>query len=175
MKKIIVILVLFLVGGYTIFMYVMDSNNDPFSEGENIGLEVGNYAPDFELETLDGGEARLSDFKGQKVIVNFWATWCPPCRAEMPDFEDAYVEDDVEILAVNLTESESNEGRAQDFIDELELTFPILMDRKSDISEMFNVMTYPTTYIVDSEGMIRFRAYGAINLDIIERELAMID
>lgn len=175
MKKLIVILVLFLVGGFTIFTYVMDMNNDPFTEGENIGLEVGNHAPDFELETLDGGEAKLSDFKGQKVIVNFWATWCPPCRAEMPDFEDAYVEDDLEILAVNLTESEANEGRVQDFIDELELTFPILMDRKSDISEMFNVMTYPTTYIVDSEGMIQFRAYGAINSDIIERELAMID
>lgn len=175
MKKILVIFVLFLIGGFTIYQNLSDSNKLSFEEGENIGLEVGNFAPDFELETLDGDVVSLSDFKGQKIILNFWATWCPPCRAEMPDFEEAYVDDNLEILAVNLTESESNESRVHSFIDELGLTFPILMDRASNVSDMYEVRTYPTTYIIDSEGMIQFRALGAINADIIRRELSTID
>src|SRR5690625_1953509 len=74
------------------------------TDGENttdaeFGLERGNLAPDFELETLDGETAKLSDFRGKPVLLNFWATWCPPCRAEMPDMQKFYEDKDVVILA----------------------------------------------------------------------------
>lgn len=179
MKKILLILLVAGMVGWAVYEYAGGSSGetdiDEQSESEDVGLSEGQTAPDFLLNTLEGEEARLSDYRGQPVIINFWATWCPPCRAEMPDFQELYESEDVEILAVNLTESEQSEEGVQDFIDELGLTFPVPMDEDTIVSQMYEVQAYPTSYMVDSEGKIQFVARGAINYDIMQSELSKMN
>ncbi|KAB8128990.1 TlpA family protein disulfide reductase [Gracilibacillus oryzae] len=140
------------------------------SPASEVGLEVGNIAPDFELQTLSGETAKLSDFRGKKVMINFWATWCPPCRAEMPDMEKFYQEKDIVILAVNLTESENNLQQVEDFVKEYNLTFPILLDDKLEVATGYMIRPIPTSFMIDSNGIIAFRAYGALNYDLMIQE-----
>ncbi|PIC63693.1 thiol-disulfide oxidoreductase [Sporosarcina sp. P13] len=133
------------------------------SSSEKPGLSQGDLAPDFELTTLDGKTAKLSDYRGKMVLLNFWASWCPPCRSEMPHMETYYKEhselENVEILAVNMTKTEKNkEQSAKDFVEEYQLTFPILLDKKSDVMKMYQVKVYPTTYIINEEGVITDKA-----------------
>lgn len=179
MKKIILIVLVIGMVSWAVYEYFSSSSDGlgivEHEESEDVGLSQGQTAPDFLLTTLEGEEARLSDFRGQPVIINFWATWCPPCRAEMPDFQQLYESEDVEILAVNLTESERSSEVVQDFINELELTFPVPMDEDSVVNEHYQVQVYPTSYMIDSEGKVQFIARGAINYDIMQRELAKID
>ncbi|MHA6252736.1 peroxiredoxin family protein [Oceanobacillus sp. CAU 1775] len=154
------------------------SPKDKIGELENgtsemvIGIEEGNLAPDFSLQTLQGESAKLSDFRGQNVMVNFWATWCPPCRAEMPHMQSYYAkhkEDDFTILAVNMTTTESKQERIGQFIDELDITFPILLDLENEAASNYQVMVYPTSYFIDKNGVIKFKVPGAINEEIIEK------
>ena len=147
-----------------------DSNEIEDTEEVEVGLYVGQQAPDFELQTLSGETVRLSDFRGKRVMVNFWATWCPPCRAEMPDMEKFYNAKDVEILAVNLTDTETSIGAIENFVDEFELTFPILLDSNLDVSFLYKIQPIPTTFMVDSSGIIRFHAFSALNYDLMVRE-----
>ncbi|MFD1031616.1 TlpA family protein disulfide reductase [Metaplanococcus flavidus] len=151
-----------------------NSSDNPQSadsgEAVETGLAVGETAPDFTLQTLDGEEASLSDFRGKPVFVNFWATWCPPCRAEMPDMEKLYGNMDIEVLAVNLTDTEKSEGDVASFVEETALTFPILMDTEGELSSAYNVKAYPTSYLIDGDGMISFIAYGAMNYNQMVQE-----
>lgn len=183
MKKIILIVLVIGMVGWAVYEYIDSSEETAVTqedktenaEMENVGLSDGQTAPDFKLETLEGKEVSLSDYRGQRVIVNFWATWCPPCRAEMPDFQKLYEEEDIEILAVNLTESEQNQAAITDFTKELGLTFPIPMDYKSVVSQMYEVQAYPTSYMIDSEGKIHFSARGAMNYDLMQKELSKMN
>ncbi|HLR02805.1 MAG TPA: TlpA disulfide reductase family protein [Virgibacillus sp.] len=150
-------------------------SNDDVETSEEVGLSKGNMAPDFELETIDGESVKLSDYRGQKVIVNFWATWCPPCRAEIPDLQKVYDNTDVEILAVNLTDTESDEGKVKPFVDDFEMTFPVLMDQESDVATTYEVAAYPTSYMIDSDGHIQFVAMGAMNYEIMMENLEKFD
>lgn len=135
-----------------------------------IGLEVGNKAPDFQLDTLSGDSVKLSDFRGHRVMINFWATWCPPCRAEMPDMEKFHQDKEIVILAVNLTDTESSIKDVNKFADEYQLTFPILMDSNLDVSTLYHIHPIPTTYMIDSNGLISFKAFGAMNYDMMVQE-----
>ena len=144
-------------------------------ESDEIGLERGKIAPDFEVTTLDGEQAKLSDFRGGRVMLNFWATWCPPCRAEMPDMQKVYDEAAVTILAVNMTGTESGEDVVVEFVDDFELTFPILMDETSDIMNTYEIQAYPTTYMIDSNGRIQFVALGAMNHEQMLQFLSDMD
>ncbi|MGG1959629.1 TlpA disulfide reductase family protein [Bacillus pumilus] len=136
-----------------------------------IGLEKGDQAPDFELKTLDGQTASLSDYQGKKVLVNFWATWCKPCRTEMPDLDAIRSEyDQVEVLAVNLTTTEKSVDHVAAFADELKLSFPILLDQKG-IQARYQVLSYPTTYILDEKGRIMSVKHQMLTKKEIEQEL----
>lgn len=138
---------------------------------DTIGITRGQIAPDFELQTLDGETVRLSDYRGERVFINFWATWCPPCRAEMPDMQKIHEDGEGKVLAVNLTHTEKSPDDAGEFAEELGLSFPILLDSKGALSEQFNVVAYPTSYMIDSDGRIQFVAMGAMNYDMMRREL----
>ncbi|ARI75777.1 redoxin domain-containing protein [Halobacillus mangrovi] len=131
------------------------------------GLKKGQNAPDFTLTRLNGETAKLSDYRGQKVLINFWATWCPPCRAEMPDMEKLYNETDIEILAVNLTGTESARGDVNNFVQELELTFPILLDHEAEVMGKYQVGPVPTSIFVDEDGKVQSFVLGAMNYDMM--------
>ncbi|CAN7204903.1 redoxin domain-containing protein [Rossellomorea sp. LjRoot5] len=135
------------------------------------GLTKGDRAPDFTLTTLEGEEVKLSDYKGKKVILNFWATWCPPCKAEMPHMEQYYEKnakkEKVEILAVNLTSQDEGEKAVQEFVDGYELTFPILMDEKGDVGDEYRAFTIPTTYMIDTNGLIQHKIVGPMNEEMM--------
>src|SRR5699024_461293 len=132
--------------------------------------------PDFELETLEEDTVvRLSDLQGERVIVNFWATWCAPCREAIPDFQTLYDSEDVEILAVNMTESEKSEDDVIEFVDEFAMTFPVLLDVDSEVSETYQVQAYPTTYMIDSIGHIQYIAMGPMDYDLMAEQLEKME
>lgn len=153
------------------------SNQQQTTEESEIGIKKGNKAPDFELLNLNGEPVKLSDFTDKKVILNYWATWCPPCRAEMPHMEKFYKdnEKDVVVLAVNLTNTEQNRDNVSDFVKDFGLTFPIVMDEEGDVSSTYQVIAYPTSYIIDSQGIIQEVFQGAINYDIMEKAISKIN
>lgn len=119
------------------------------------GLQVGQRAPDFSAETPDGQTVSLSDYRGQTVLLNFWATWCGPCRNEMPDFQTLYeTRDNFVVLAVNNLEDKNTVGS---FVEELGLTFPVALDESGTINSRLygdRVQGYPTSFLIDANGVI---------------------
>src|SRR5699024_9474933 len=104
------------------------------------------------------------------------ATWCPPCRAEIPDLLKLYENKDVEILAVDLTNTENSVEDVVEFTKDFEMnTFPVLMDVNADVAVEYQVQAYPTTYMVDSHRRLRFSAMGAMNYDFMVQELEKME
>ena len=115
---------------------------------------VGAPAPDFELTDLDGNAVRLSDYRGKTVLVNFWATWCGPCKAEMPLLQDRYTtlrDSGLVILAVNIGE---DEALIRPYVEDLGLDFAIVLDPELAVNDEYRVLGYPTTITVDREGNV---------------------
>lgn len=131
-----------------------------FNQKDNaVSLETGQPAPDFTLTTLDGKQVSLSDYKGQVVMVNVWASWCEPCREEMPSIQQAYEtyqDQGLVVLGVNL---EEKRVPIQGFADTYGLTFPILLDETGNVGrDLYQVKPIPTTFFVDREGVLRHQA-----------------
>lgn len=117
----------------------------------------GFMAPDFELSTADGEVIRLSELRGKAVIINFWASWCPPCRAEMPAIEavhQSHNDSGLVILGVNAT-NQDNMTQVNEFVINMDLTFQILFDTAGVAQELYSVSALPSTFFIDREGMIR--------------------
>ena len=131
------------------------------------GLEKGKSAPDFEVTSLTGETVKLSDYKGKKVILNFWASWCPPCKAEMPHmqnfYEDYAEEENVEILAVNLTTEDHGLDKVEQFVADYGLTFPIPLDEDGKLLDIYQTITIPTTYMLDTNGVIQNKIVGPMD------------
>lgn len=154
-------------------------------EERTVGLNKGDIPPDFTLTNLDGEEVTLSELRGKKVVLNFWATWCPPCKAEMPHMQNYYdqyaKEDNVEILAVNLTSAERDVtadakiDTVMTFRDGFELTFPILLDPENAAGSEYQVITIPTTYFIDSTGTIQQAIEGPMNLEMLKNTVDALD
>lgn len=122
----------------------------------------GFSAPGFTLDLLEGGQVTLSDLRGKVVLVNFWATWCPPCRAEMPAIEKIYQSFKplgLEVLAINVTNQDS-ETAADVFARDLDLTFPIPLDRNGETAARYALRGLPSSYFIDREGVIRSVVVG---------------
>ncbi|HBU82570.1 MAG TPA: TlpA family protein disulfide reductase [Paenibacillus sp.] len=142
-----------------------------------VGINQGNIAPDFELNTPDGEKLKLSDFRGQKVIVNMWATWCPPCRVEMPDmqkFYEKYKDEKATIIAVNMTSSEKSLDSIPNFLKEYGITFPVVLDEQNKVGEIYQVYALPTSIIIDSQGIIQQKVSGPMNYEMMEKFVSEI-
>ncbi|PFK32180.1 thiol:disulfide interchange protein [Bacillus cereus] len=189
-RKLTIVVVLLCLASYAVYEHQIGKNEKQVSEepvkseatmkeiiAKN-GIEVGKNAPDFELSKLDGTKVRLSDLKGKKVILNFWATWCGPCKQEMPDMEAFYKKHktDVEILAVNYTASEGANGeeKVKKFAEEKGITFPILLDKDITVTTTYKVITIPTSYFVDTKGVIRDKFIGPMTQKEMEKRIAKI-
>lgn len=142
-------------------------------------LTVGKEAPDFRLPDLNDKEVRLSDFRGKVVFLNFWATWCKPCREEMPSMEVLYKnfeKDGLVILAVSIDRVTTKKD-IPPFVKGLNLTFPVLVDSWGQTDKKYKLMGVPETYVIDQQGILREKVIGPrdwtvlANLETITRLL----
>lgn len=139
-----------------------ESTTKVVAEGAATGGKVGAVAPDFDLERIDGGRLRLADLRGKVVIVDFWDTWCPPCRAAMPHLQQLSVEHADDLVVVGVAIGRNGKQAVADFVKAQGLTFPVvLIDEKFATAEAFDgVSSLPTTFLIDAEGVVRERWVG---------------
>lgn len=124
------------------------------------GAAVGDRAPDFQLQDLEGNEVSLSSLRGSPILLNFWATWCPPCRLEMPFIQEVYQEwtdKGLVILAIDMGESAAT---VRDFMQNNNYTIPVLLDTRRVVSQKYNVTAIPTTFFIDRNGVIQDKLIG---------------
>jgi thiol-disulfide isomerase/thioredoxin len=141
------------------------------SSGENSGdlfdtMLIGEIAPNFTLPTLNGSEVRLSDLRGQAIWINFWASWCEPCRIEMPLLVaafDSYRDDGLVILGLNITEQDTLDA-VNSFVDEFDVSYPIVLDEQGHIStDSYNLIGLPMSVFIDRAGVIKRVVVGAVS------------
>lgn len=139
-----------------IWIFISADRSGASTNGLIPAPQKGFLAPDFTLETLNGGQATLSELRGQVVIVNVWASWCGPCRMEMPAFKDVYAEykeRGLVILAVNST-SQDTRSAVEEFVAEYQLPFPILLDTEGTAARLYRVSALPSTFFIGRDGVI---------------------
>ena len=138
------------------------------------GISIGKLAYDFELKDMAGNAVKLSDYRGKKVFLNFWASWCPPCKAEMPHLQ-AFSEEqgDVVVLGVTVTTSESHPDTAALFLEDNAISFLNLYGTE-EVFNQYQVQSLPTSYLIGSDGKIYERIIGAVTKDILEAKFSMI-
>jgi len=132
---------------------------------------------DFTMENMAGEEITLYSLVGKPLVLNFWASWCGPCKMEMPDFEEKYLElgSELNFLMVNMTDgSRETVSIASNFIDEQGYTFPVYYDTQSSAAITYSVYSLPTTYFIDADGYIIAQASGAIDAETLQKGIDMI-
>lgn len=133
-------------------------------------------APDFTVFDKDGGEVKLSDMEGKPTILNFWASWCGPCKIEMPHFQEVFNEmgEEINFFMVNATGGRETEKKAKDFISENEYTMPFYFDKNLDAIRAYNINAFPTTYFIDKDQNLVAVAQGTIDKDTLLKGIDMI-
>lgn len=134
-------------------------------------------APDFTAVDADGTEVKLSDYVGKPIVLNFWASWCSPCKSEMPEFNAAWeeLEGEVQFLMVNMTDgARETVESAREYVEGEGFTFPVLFDTKSEAAIAYSAYSLPTTYFIDAEGYVTARAVGAIDGETLQKGLDLI-
>lgn len=135
--------------------------------------KAGDKAPEFKLAGLDGQVHKLSDYKGKTVVLNFWGTFCKPCKEEMPDLEKQYQEwatSDVVVLGANVMGESAVTVRS--YAEQVRVTFPILLDPQDETRKKYGVSDFPTTFFIDKEGKVRKIKVGQMNEAFIRSTLA---
>jgi peroxiredoxin len=137
-------------------------------------VKVGRDAPNFSLEQLNGASITLSDLRGKGVVLNFWGTWCGPCKQEMPALQkqyEAYKDKGLVVVGVNIGESPIT---VEPFVKQFGVTFPILLDRESQITKLYRIGPIPTTFFIDPDGEVKEIFVGQLNEDMIAQKVAKI-
>ncbi len=177
-KKTVLILLLLafvvLLGGSSVLYSRLGQSAAP---GQMAAQENYALAPDFTVYDADGNAVSLSDYFGTPIVLNFWASWCGPCKSEMPEFHEKSLEleGQVQFLMVNMTTSQrESREKAAAYIAESGFTFPVLYDLDSSAAITYSVTSLPTTYFLDAEGRAVAWAAGAIDSDLLQKGIDMI-
>ena len=128
-----------------------------------IGINVGNQAIDFQVKSLNGTSVKLSDFRGKPVLLNFWATWCGPCRSEVPYLQQIYDTYSANGLVMMPVEVGENSTAIKDFMTSLNITLPVLSDPDKTVAKAYSITAIPTTLLIDKNGIIRAIKIGVMN------------
>ncbi|MFC2025050.1 redoxin domain-containing protein [Chloroflexota bacterium] len=139
------------------------------------GTQIGNIAPTFQLQDLNGQTVSLGDLMGKPVLLNFWATWCPPCRSEMPLLQEIYEgwsDKGLVLLAIDIGEHPT---QVRKFLETHNLSIPVLLDTNGEVAQKYNIIPIPTTFFIDKDGIIQEKVIGAFrNKEQIEGHLIKI-
>ena len=135
---------------------------------------VGSPAPDFTLQNISGQSRALSALKGQPVLINFWATWCGPCRYEMPAIEAAYQQHKAEGFTVLAVDADEPLDVVAAFVSELGLSFEVLLDPGNVVNDVYRVRAYPTSYFVDRDGVVALLQIGSMTESQLQKNLEKI-
>ena len=155
---------------YTVWTTVLDQPSELFDSYELMDKQ----APELTLQGLDGKQYKLSDFRGQPVMLNFWASWCEPCRAEMPLLNKQYEAakgKGLVVLGINLSE---NAQTVKGFVKEYKLTFPILLDNDSTVADRYGIDPIPSTFFVDKEGIVQDIHIGELDKETLDKYIKEI-
>ncbi len=160
-RSILIVITLVLVGG-SLLLGFASGPRPSFEPVKKIG--EGDVAPDFTLQDTAGNKVTLSELRGKVVLVNFWATWCPPCRAEMPSMDrlnDAMAGKDFVMLAINIEENASS--TVPDFLAKNPHRFPVLYDEEGVVQKLYSVYKFPESFVIRKDGVIDDKVIGAID------------
>jgi Thiol-disulfide isomerase and thioredoxins len=181
---IIFVFILLIGGSYVLYNYLSPNlssdkitTNEESQKENDASQQEKESAPDFTVYDKNNKEVNLSDFRGKPTIVNFWASWCGPCKMEMPDFEEKYqsLGEEINFLMVNMTDgSRETVKTASDFIEKEGFTFPVYYDEKSNASITYSVYSLPTTYFIDADGYAIAQSTGAIDSETLQKGIDMI-
>ncbi len=152
-KKVLYVVMLLLGAGWVVLSSILFP---PVEAAPGVAPRAGAIAPDFELAFLEGGSTTLSDLRGNIVVLNLWASWCAPCRAEMPALERVHVDyagKGVMVLGVNMTSTDSL-GDVRRFLEEQQITFPVLLDESGEVARLYENRALPTTFFIRPDGVI---------------------
>lgn len=157
-KSYVSLAIIIMLVAITLYLNFSNSNHsDVTSNVERIETkaEKGYLAPNFTIEHVDGNKITLANLKGKPVFINFWASWCPPCKEEMPFIQEAYNEygDQIEFIMINVIETDTLEDMNA-YLSENGYTFPVYLDKKNKVSDLYNVFAYPTSFFIDRNGKI---------------------
>ena len=162
----IVVAMMLIVGGIVVLFWMGEQGAEKSTPAQS--AQMGATAPDFQLPSLTGEPITLSDYQGQVILVNTWATWCPPCKAEMPaihEFYQLHQNDGFVVLAIN---SQEDAATVQRFINAQGFTFPVLLDTQASVLNQYKVRGLPTSFVIDRDGVIRYVHTGAITPQQLE-------
>lgn len=163
-KRVVTLAIIVMVVALAVVYVVMRWESEPT-------VELNKAAPNFELGVLGGEYLSLEEFQGQIVLLNFWATWCEPCRDEMPAMQQVYEEyrdQGVTVLGINLMETEV---AVKGFVEQISVTFPILYDLTGEVHDMYLVRPLPTSYFIDRRGIVRFMYIGPMTLEEMRQRI----
>ncbi len=166
----IFLLVVALIGGAWIQASRVPSEDESVAQ---VAARVNFQAPDFALTTLEGKSITLGEYRGKIVLINFWATWCPPCRAEMPELNAVAQAHRDQLIVLAINNGETIE-RVQSFVAEFQLTFPVLLDPDGAVASKYAVLGLPTSFFVDRNGLVRAANIGAMSRAYIEAQITAL-
>lgn len=166
MKKIPIILLIFCLTGLAVYNNLMPASSPEQSP------RVGFSAPHFELTGLDGSTYVVAGKREKPLVLNFWASWCGPCRIEAPDLREVYqkYEGEIDLYAVNMTATDSID-KATAFVEAFQLSFPIPLDADGDVSKRYQIFSIPTTFFIDRSGVIRYKINGIADRLTMEKNV----
>ena len=184
-KLIVLIITLIVILGGAYMLYEkLSTENAPQQISDSSGKQETSEntekqlspAPDFAVSDAEGREVKLSDYIGKPVVVNFWASWCGPCKSEMPEFEEAYRQygDKIQFMMVNLTYGSETESSARSYIASAGFSFPVFFDLKGDASEAYGISAIPATYFINSDGELEARAIGAMDAETLKKGIDFV-